>query len=390
MQRIRLRFSRNQDPDTVAYKVYRQAGGPVTEQSPLIMIIEQPASPQILTVKDEVLTRIGPGRYRARHKHWLPHPPETIYIDGQPAAVPYTLDAAEGVVRFEEAISPYSVVTTDYAFDGIEVWDDEREQDGVTFFGPYAYDQAVPEAPANLKLEAEDANHRVVLTWDAPVSQGSTFHYRIQAVDAQGRASRLSEEAAATVSENLDDVPFLVERSYDGGQTWAQMSRTNRTIIIDYYAGMALPSVLRDVDVTVEPDSAAKTVDVVFHWTSPTQELMDTPMYRVRALNKGQIPGPYSSPVGPIQAPVYLSSIVVRRKPWDGTYPSFAGPDAETVDTLSPFSSGKRDAGLPDQSHWAYAIYPVSQGRAGDPYKIQVIVGDVTAADPGIIVHIEP
>lgn len=388
MKRIWLRFSRNQDPETTAYRVYRQANGPVTEQSPLLMVIQQPAEPRSMKVEGEVLTRIGPGRYQTRYQHWLSDTPDALYIDGAPASVAYRCDPVKGIIYFTRAIEPHRVVTADYTFDGIEVLDDDGEQEGVTFYGPYAYDQSVPVAPPNVKLMKDPDADQVILTWDLPVSQGTTFHYRIQAVDGAGRTSRFSGEASATLANNLDDVPYLVERSYDGGQTWLQVSRLNRAMYHESCTGMAPPERLQGAAVAAVPAAGLPAVNITFTWNVPDGEV-NSPLYRVKAVNKGQVPGEASSPAGPVAVPAVLQSIVIRRKAWDGTYPTFDGPDAETIATLSGTTTTYTDPAVPDQSHWAYAIYAVSQGKASPPVEIQVLIGDATAADPGIVTHIE-
>lgn len=389
MQRIRLTFDRNLDPETAYYNIYRRTEPKVTSQDRLVMTVAQPASPNLIAISGEQLTRVGPGRYRARHRQWLAEAIPTVLVDGSVPLVGYRVERETGTIYFDEAIDHRLIVSASYHFDGVQVLDHDGEQPGVTFHGPVAYDQAPPGVPATVSLLADDANERVVLMWTAPPSAGTRFFYRIEAVDHEGRKSKLSIEQSALVVENLDSVPFVIERSWDLGGTWTRATRTNKTIFVEQYAGLAPASALTDVSAQVELVLSSGTAGVRFDWTLPAPQRIESPLYRVRAISKNQIISEPSGPVGPVTALAGVEAIVVRRKLWDGAYPTYDGTDAETVAAVPGSDTTFLDTGVPDESTWAYALYVKSGGLVSAPVCVKVEIGDASSPDPVTIVHIE-
>lgn len=385
-QRARLTWDRNQDRETNHYRVYRSLIAGVTRQDQLIMKVAQPEHPNPIQ-RTERLIKIGPTRYRFPHKTLLPEPIE-IRVNDQVITSGYTIDEKAGEVIFDTP-PVGGPVTATYTFDGIEVYDHDGTQpmEGVTWFGPVAYDQTPPATPLNVVLIANDRMGRVELTWEPGPSTGTVYYYRVEAVDHDGRVSKLSSEQSVRLFDNLAGAPYIVERSRDGGKTWEQAIRTHKDKYVEPYEGLGSVAPVTHVDAQLTLNAASGTADVKMTWLPPAVQQILSPVYRVRAVSKNQ----FVSEPSPIVGPVQISSvdrIVIRRKIWDGSYPSFDGSDAVTVTELTPQDANFTDR-VADETTWIYAIYVAGQGHYSAPAYIKVTLGDVTDPNAVRLVEIE-
>jgi hypothetical protein len=389
-QRSSLIFDRNQGDETVRYQVYRGLKYPVSRQDRLIMTIEQPEDIHPISIEDDHLQRIGAGRYRSAHRNWIAES-EVIKVNAAETEVAYSIDHATGVVTFEEIFEPADVVEASYDFDGIHVLDHTGQQPmaGVTFHGPYAYDQSPPTAPIDVTIEADDVNDRVVVRWEVAPSPGTIFYYRVEARDEDSRSSLLSVTRSGRLLDNLDGAPFQVEQSFDAGLTWEVLGRTHRPAWVTPYASWGTPVPAGNVGASATLDALSETGEVTMTWDLIVPGLIDSASYRISAISKNQFFSEVSQTVGPVEATNTIESIVIRRKISDGSFPTYGGGDAETVAELDGDAITFVDEDLADETVWAYSIYVLNAvGGVSTAATVLVSLGLSTDIEPEIDIEI--
>lgn len=163
--KVRITFCRNRDNLTRKYNIYRSRDKYMDSNAQLIMTVEQPEENRIERT-NEIMER-APGSnkvFRSKHGQWLDNP--VVRINGNPVDIPYSVNRELGEIYFAYDVDETAVVTVSYVFDGIEVYDSVEEQNFVTYYGP---------------------------PLDISSSTGSTYYYRIEAVDDEGNRSQLSD-----------------------------------------------------------------------------------------------------------------------------------------------------------------------------------------------------
>lgn len=134
----------------------------------------------------------------------------------------------------------------------------------------------------------------------------------------------------------------------------------------------------------MNPYKNQSKADIYLSWENPrTDPQTASPLYRVRVLSIGGILSDPSDIVGPVYLSTHPWKTVIRRKPYDGTIPSYDGSDAMTVAELTDMTQTQWVDTVHDQENWHYAVYRVDRG--GYPSvasTIAVPVGDLTPPVP--------
>ncbi|MNP22503.1 hypothetical protein D3C76_1151770 [compost metagenome] len=103
-------------------------------------------------------------------------------------------------------------------------------------------------------------------------------------------------------------------------------------------------------------------------------------MYRVRAQNRVGITSDPSAVVGPIPFKVELDYILIRRKMYDGSLPSYDGIDAETVAKITDISATQFIEDVPDNTQYVYGLWVVDKGGNYSAIaSTTIFIGDATA-----------
>lgn len=358
MWRVKVAFDRNRDSITEHYLVYRSmnSADPV-----LAYIVQHPKEENPIYVENDFLTRVGDVFY-ASHGNIIESRDIKVFVNGE-QVIPVGINYADGVIQLDPVPPDGSEVVASYYYDGVEFLDSSAEQDGVTPMAPPAVDYSPPLAVRNVRLSTNMNTGYVRLEYDLPpFTEGTTYKYYVVAADRYGNRSWPSEIGEVTLDQALDDVPFIIQRSTDGGATWEVIGETVELFFEDAPAFVGpMPS----------PNNVAAEVDqsgaVVISWKEPDAVFGMSAMYRV--ITRSAL-GAYSDPsdaVGPTEVPRVAVKYIVRRTDPDGTT-TVLGETADTSFT---------DSGV--EAHQTY-IYSVSAvdclGNESELVTIEVNTGD--------------
>lgn len=364
----RLTFDRNQDTITKKYRVFRSTDPVVSRNSVHVMDITHPESPNPVFIEGAILTQMTTLQYKTKHRNLFTSSdayPQIVYVNGLEAVrygYTYIVDTKNGYVKFKTALPAGAVVTMDYYFDGIRVIDCITPQPGVTFYGPMAQDNSVPKPPVSLTLNGDNATNAVVLGWQPGGSTGEVYYYRVDAIDEKGDYSQLCASMSAYMSAGYDLRGYVVERCTDG-ELWEIIGRTGDLTYSDPGTDKTAPYPVTNVSATVTLNNNQSTGEVSLQWTNPSGDpVKQTGKYRLRVISSaGQWSDP-SEEVGPIYIETDIAYIVIRRKVYDGNYPTYTDPDATTIIKFSdPTTSAHIDTAS-DNTTWAYSIFRVDVG----------------------------
>lgn len=388
MRRIRLIFSRNHDDNTKAYRIYRSTKSPVTRKDTLVMEVAHPQVPKPVRITGDVLAMETSYAYRARFPRLMPNSeayPIVAYVNGldvRQLGITFEVDE-DGLFLFSTSFSESDVITADYYLDALSVLDtDEVEQEGVTYYGPPARDLLEAAPPENVYLQAYADSLAVQLSWESSTKGGQPYHYRVEAVDKYGNFSFLSPEVTIVLNET-DDEQYIIERSVDG-INWEAVARQYTRTYIEYVADTNPPDVPKNLQAQVVLKHGTGKADVHLAWEAADEGPPSaSPQYRVRAVSSQEVVSEPSLVVGPIYLASPINGYVIRRKVYDGSFPSFAGSDAITVGHTDAQTVQVVDTDVDDNTVYAYAVFAVD--KANNPSMaatILVDVGDATSPPP--------
>lgn len=390
--RVRLRWNRNQDKETRYYRVYRSESPNILDKNRMEYFIMKVAHPEAInpvTVNNELLKRKTNRSYSLENKYILTDEivgtsfPFIIRVNGQ-IRTDFTLDKLEGVVLFDNPLEKDDVVIAEtYTFDGVYVWDYPIEEEGKEYYGPDAKDLSPPAPPTNVRMEPDFERNRIIIRWNQTEPTGKKFYYRIDAMMNEDKYSSLSEWRIVTLREPLADRPYLIEKSIDGIE-WRQIARTQLNVFYEYMIDRIAPEPIRGLKYSIYMYPNNSLAQISLTWDKPINNLLsDTALYRIRAVNKvGAVSEP-SAIVGPIPFQVGLDKIIIRRKVYDGTLPSFDGSDAITVGEITDLNQLTFKDEVKDNQEYTYGFWIID--KAGNRSAVSVIKVDVWDATPPAI-----
>lgn len=387
VKRVRLTWNRNQDPETDHYRIFRKETPDIIEQTrmdALIMRVAHPKKKNPVRMNKERIRRLSPRTYQLAHKHILlalekEQFPFEIQIDNNIVGN-YVLDTVEGKILFDADVQPEAkVVATQYTFDGVEAWDYAMEETGKTYYGPDAKDTAAPSPPTNLELIKDTENNKITITWSPSETNGKTFYYRVDAAANSKRASLLSEMKAAKVAEGLTDRPYIVERSEDGVR-WLKVAKVKTASYNEYMVDRQAPDMVRNFKSSAYLHANQSLAQVTLNWERVRDTVLSTTaLYRVRAINKVQAISEPSNIIGPVPFQVKLKEIVIRRKVYDGSLPTFDGADAVTIAKIGDLGVTQFIEDVKDNIKYTYGIWVVDAGDNVSPTAYTTVeIGDAT------------
>lgn len=383
--RMQLTWSRSKDDNVKRYRVYRSLRPNVSQKDTLVLEVEHTLLPIPVKIVQDKLTWTE-DYYLSRYKNIIEDPdkyPVSITFNGIPIeslAIEPGIDGEAGIFYFPHTFSPSDELIATYWIDAIQVLDtDEIKQDRVNYLGPSARDRTESTIPSNLSLLPEPENGRIKLFWKDSMTLGQAYYYRIEAVDEYGNFSLLSPEEGVVIREGLDVEGYIVERSYDG-TNWSVVASQAAT---DYYES--------GVD-TLPPDAVVNLTsqvilehhfsrgDVHLRWDAPgLGGAAASGLYRVRARTTLGVVSPPSLSVGPVYLSSHIQRYVVRRKPYDGSFPTYDGNDAVTVGIIDSTKQSFVDYAVPDETEYGYAVYAMdTAGNVSIAATMLVLVEDAT------------
>lgn len=376
MQRVRIVFDRNQDSITEHYLVYRAMG---QAEPVLAYIVAQPPAPNPIRVINEVLERRNDVYYTA-HGNIIEERGITVMVDGQ-QVIPVAVDYRHGTVRLDPVPPEDCVVTASYWFDGVEFLDTTAPQEGVTRMAPAAIDRSPPLPVQNLRLGLDTATGLVRLEFDfPPPTQGTTYRYYVVAADRLGNRSWPSETATVTLNQSLGEVPFVIQRSDDGGITWAEVAETKDRFFLDlplFSGPMGPPQNLRAEVIPADGESGGS---VKLSWDPPAPATGSTAMYRVITRSAlGSYSDP-SEPVGPESVERIAVRYIIRRQKVGGAEEELGG----TKETSFTDSSA-----VEAYATYTYAVQAVDAlGNVSPPATVTVETGDLMGPEAPELIEV--
>jgi hypothetical protein len=292
----------------------------------------------------------------------------------------FILDTLDGQILFNHDIDPQAqVMAKQYTFDGVQIWDYAIEEDGKTYIGPEAKDNSAPESPTNLNMELDTERNRIVLRWSTSKTNGKMYYYRIDGAIDNNHYSKLSNVQIASIHEPLGDRGYTVERSYDGVK-WQEIARIKGTVFYEYMVDKKAPEPITNFTGSFYLYPNASLAQVTLQWDRvPPDSDSSSALYRVRATNRvGAISAP-SNVVGPAPFKVGLKELIIRRKEYDGTLPTFSGNDAYTVAKVNDLSLVKFTEDVADNKKYIYGIWTVDKAGNYSPITYTTVtIGDAT------------
>lgn len=387
MKRVQLTWSRNQDDNTKKYRIFRAIHKGVTRKDALIMEVDHIVVPKPIAVTENLLIRTEAQIYQSKYKNIMPESDEfpiVVTINGtniNDLGVGYGVAYEEGQFIFDVDFALGDEVIASYFIDGLRVLDtDEVTQEGVTYFGPTARDRTENSVPSNLSLLPDASTGRLELTWSDASTIGQQFSYRIEAIDEFGNFSILSEEEFIFLKEGLSNEGYVVERSFDGSN-WHTVAKQIEPKYFEYGVDTEPPSPATNVLSSVNLHLGEGTADIILSWNAAGPGISSvSPRYRVRSVSAMGIVSASSSVVGPVYLTSEIKKYVIRRKVYDGAYPTFDGNDADVIGSTDGTTLTYTDKEVSDNTSFAYSIFTVD---AADNHSlaatILVEVGDATS-----------
>lgn len=396
-QRVRLTWNRNHDIETEFYRVYRSEKPDINDKNRsehLVMRVEHPIDVQPIKVENETLVRYSSRTYLIDHQNILLELgdnrfPFILEVNGQ-EVVNFVLDTVDGRILFDDPLeADAEVIAKEYTFDGVQVWDYAIDETDKTYYGPEALDLSAPFAPTNVRLEPDYEKNRVIVRFHSSSPRGRVFYYRIDAAKHSQHHSGLSEWRTGVLEEPLADRPYIIERSLNGVK-WQEIAKVKENVFYEYMIDRDAPNPLRNIISSVYIYYQSSRAQVTLSWDAPADTVFsESPIYRIRAVNKvGAVSEP-SNAVGPIPFQVGLKEIVIKRKVNDGTLPTFEGNESELV-AIIPADQVAYSDEVVDNHEYIYGLWLVDY--AGNRSVIayhKVLVADATAPPATTIVSID-
>lgn len=362
MQCVKLMFTRSNDSATQQYIIYRALG----DGEPLpVYVVEHPSDVNPIQIKGDRLLNSGEVYYTS-YGNILKDYDIIVKVDGEPTD-PATIDYEAGSVTFDPALDPGAVVTMDYWFDGIEVLDTKVPQKGVTILAEQAIDRSPPRPVNNLRIIRDHETGLVRLEYDLPpTTAGTVYRYYVVAADRVGNKSWPSPSVDVTLNHSLGEVPFIIERSVDEGETWEIAAETAEQYFLDKPHFVGAMGVVSNPQIDVQVIDGKGTV--VLKWQAPQMPPGTTPMYRIRtrsALNAVSDP---SVTIGPES----FERVAVKYH----IYKAVSGGSPELFDTVT--TTSLTDNTIEPYMTYEYTIVAVDAlGNESDGVTVSIQTGDL-------------
>lgn len=369
MKRIKVIWNRNQSPKTKYYEVYRSNSQNIEGNRLndfLVARIEQKDYINPVTVVKEEVIRVSEMEYRLEHKRILLELNGTPYefrLEAEDGSVlpEFQLNLDTGEIEFDVQLSLSTKLVASYTYDGMEMWDYNVHEDGKTYYGPEAKDNSKPDIPQNVQLIPMYTDNKLRIAWDSVNPAGITYYYRVRAFENETLYSRLSDYRSGKLLEELADRPYVVEKSLDGVM-WKETARVKHTEYFDFLMDKNPPHPVRNLGATMSKRTVDDLIDITLNWTNPLYSMSsNSPMYRVRSVNRIGYQSEPSNVVGPIPFDTPVRGLVVRVKEYDGSIPSLNGADATTVAVLERDINSYNYV-LRGNEKYTFAVYVVDYG----------------------------
>ena len=376
MQRVKIAFDRNRDSITEHYLVYRamNSADPV-----LAYIVKQPAEENPIYVERDFLTRVGDVFYTT-HGNIIQTRDIKVFVNGE-QVIPVSINYVDGVIQLDPVPPEGSEVVASYYYDGVEFLDSSVEQSGVTPIAPPAVDYSPPLAVRNIRLSTNMSTGYVGIEYDLPpFTAGTTYRYYVVAADRYGNRSWPSEIGTVILDQALDDVPFIIQKSTDGGTTWEVIGETMELFFEDApsFAGPMPPP--KSAAAEIIPADGEHGGAVLISLEGPDTAVGISGMYRV--ITRSAL-GAHSDPsdaVGPIEVPRIAVKYIVRR----------TNPDGTTVVLGEIASTSFTDSSVEAYQTYTYSISAVDcLGNESEPVTIEVNTDDIVPPDAPEIINVE-
>lgn len=382
-KRTKLVFDRNND-DTVKYNVYRDKEAGVTSSSELVMEVSQPdAQTVIKEITDEVLEADGDYLvYTAAHQNIIEDEtdyPIVVYVNGTEETEGFSVNYVLGTIEFDSALTADDTVTLDYAYDAVEVLDDDGSQENVTFIGSMAQDVAAPDVPANIDIVADDENNKVVVSWDEVTEDnGSEYFYKVEAEDDAGNKSTLTSEVSAVLTEGLSDTPYVLEKSEDEGETWSVVGEFDSTSYEETDVDTEAPDTVSSLASTVNEEPSVQLT-----WSNPDSDNETMSLsYRIKAQDKNGNVSDASTAVGPVGVATGIKRVFIKRKVDDGDYPTNDDDSLVVFDETDLTQESFIDLEVEEETVYNYSVFVEDNAaNVSKAATVQASVGDYTAPE---------
>jgi hypothetical protein len=387
-RRVRLCFDRNQDRTTRSYRIYRSTSSGVSNRSPLIMRVAHPRKVNYIDYNDLTIMRTTSTVYKLSHSHINPIGIQVRVNNTIVSEV--SIDYLNGILKFDNPLFDTDVVTSTYEFDGVEIIDDSAEQEAMLqYLGVPAVDNSLPHAPVNLTMVVTSDYTNAHITFTASGLSGVQFYYCIEAINDKGYTSKTSREMSIYLQEGVDY--YRIESRMNPADEWT-LEKTTVTTAVDIF-GMDRepPESLQDLTHTITPIQNSGLATIDFTWTTPllNAKVRVTPMFQIKSVSREGIISEPSITLGPIMGKSPLSKLVIRRKVYDGTYPSFSGLDATDVVTITDLNISQYTDTLQSAINWAYSFFIMDLSENLSPVvTLQLNVPDTIPPEPARSVQV--
>jgi hypothetical protein len=355
-RRIRLCFDRNQDKTTRSYRIYRSTSPGVTNRSPLIMRVEHPRKLNYVDYNDVTVTRIDSNIYKLSHTRINPI---NLQVKVNDIIVnQFDIDYLNGVLKFNDDLLESDAVTSTYQFDGIEIIDDIIDQQAMLqYIGPPAIDSSLPQAPINLVMTVTEDYTSAHITFVPSGLSGAQFYYCIEAMNDKGYVSKTSRVASLFLQEQVDH--YNIESRMSPDSDWTLETMTESTTVDIFAMDREPPESVQNLTHVITPIQNSGLATIDFTWTTPllNAKVRVTPMFQIKSVSREGFISDPSTVLGPLMAKSPLSRLIIRRKPYDGTYPSLSGSDATSVAIITDLTIAQFTDTLQSAINWAYSFF---------------------------------
>lgn len=385
-KRVQLTWSRVKDENIKYYRVYRGTKPNVKRSDTLVMEVAHFITPKPIAVPLDVLKRVDDLSFQMRYKNLMPHQqdyPTKIFLNGiqlEELNISYGVDVDNGVVYLGAMIGQADELTASYYVDGVRVYDsNEIEQPGVKYRGPVARDRTENDIPTNVSIHPEEQNGRIRIQWKDANTQGQDYFYRVEAVDENGNFSVLSVESSVFLREGLAAEAYIVERTYDG-INWRVVGTTGGPEYYEYGIDTHPPAAPTKLTANAMLQAGEGRGSITLNWEGAGRGIDSiTGKYRIRSRSSlGVISSP-SDVIGPVYLTSSIAKYVIRRKIYDGSYPTYKGNDAVTVGIVGKDVLSFVDIGAADEQTYAYAVYAVDAAdNVSAAATLTVTLGDAS------------
>lgn len=385
-KRVQLTWSRVKDERIKYYRVYRGTKPDVKRSDIVVMEVEHSVVAEPIAVPLDVLKRVDELSFKMRYKNLMPDQadyPTKIFLNGillDELNISYGVDVENGMLYLGAMVSDSDEITASYYVDGVRVYDThEMEQPHVKYRGPDGRDRTENSIPSNISIHPEEQNGRIRVQWKDANTQGQHYYYRVEAVDENGNFSVLSVESSVFLREGLDAESYIIEQSYDG-TSWTVVATTGEPVYYEYGIDTHPPMSPSDFTGKSKLEKGKGHGKVELNWKGAEAGISSvTGKYRVRSKSTlGVISSP-SEVVGPIYLTSSISKYVIRRKIYDGSFPTYKGNDAITIGIVGNDVSSFTDFGVPDEETHAYALYAVDAAdNVSAAATFTIVLGDAS------------